>query len=64
MIFNTGNKTIGRIAVTGIGIASVIHHVAIRKAEAAILFAGTGIAESGIKNKKAKKTSNPVIKPK
>ena len=63
MIFKTGNNTMGSTAVTGIGIASVIHQIAISKAIAAILFANTGIPESGIKYRKLKKISNPDINP-
>lgn len=53
----------GRTAVTGIGIASVIHQMAINKAEAAIFFAGSGIPVSGIKTRTAKNTNNPEINP-
>jgi hypothetical protein len=38
----SGNKIIGRRAVTEIGSASVIHHVAIQRAEAKTAFASSG----------------------
>jgi hypothetical protein len=63
VIFNTGNSTIGISAVTGIGNASVIHHMPIRLATAAVYqpsferFAGEGLIIMPIK------TSNPTIRP-
>lgn len=39
-----GNKAMGNKAVAGIGIASVIHHVAMRTATAATLIAGAFIS--------------------
>ena len=59
----SGNNIIGNNAVTAIGIASVIHQIAIQIVEASIAFA-LGFKLSGLKkNRTAKKAKGPDIKP-
>jgi hypothetical protein len=58
-----GNKIIGNKAVTAIGIASVIHHIAIQAVDARIALA-LGFSPSGLKKNKIKMNANgPEIKP-
>jgi hypothetical protein len=62
MIASSGNSTIGKRAVTAIGITSVIHHIAIRRATAAVLVT-SGFPGSKSKNKiRHKLKKGPTIK--
>ncbi len=56
---STGNKTTGKSAVAGMGIASLIHHVAIRRATAVVFHASGPIPSGAGKSKTRIKSNGP-----
>jgi hypothetical protein len=58
-----GKRTIGRRAVTGMGIASVIHQIAINDATAAVRVTDGFPGERLKKKRIAKATTGPEIRP-